>query len=59
MGTGRLLKERKPQEVARIVVPLGRATEMGSSVDVRSIPDASDWRTKMFVDPVSVHAIFV
>ena len=59
MGVGRLLKKMKPQEVARMVVPLGRATEMGSSVEVRAIPDASDWRTKGFVDPVSLHAIFI
>ena len=59
MGVGRLLKKRKPQKVARMVVSLGRATEMGSSVEVRAITDASDWCTKRFFDPVSLHAIFV
>ena len=59
MGVGRLLKERKPQKVACMVVSLGRATEMGSSVEVRAITDASDWCTKRFVDPVSLLTIFV
>ena len=58
-GVGRLLKKMKPQEVARMVVPLGRATEMRSRVEVRAISNASDWRTKRFVDPVSLHAIFI
>ena len=58
MGRGRFGKYMYPQDVADIMVPLGRATEMGLRLRAGTTPMASDCRTRRCVDPVSLQANF-
>ena len=56
IGYGRFGKSNVPLQLELMVEPFGSVTEIGCRCESMMTAEASDCRTKRFVDPVSLHA---
>ena len=59
IGCGRFGESNVPLKLELMVEPFGSVTEIGCRFESMMTAEASDCRTKRFVDPVSLHASLV